>query len=192
MDQNPYSVSPELSNAIQSHASDAESIRRTYLSHEASVKSIGTLYYLGGFFGLIISTIYTVGGVYAIVNPPTNESEVRAMGGFMLVLGIVLLGFSCLQLWSAWGVRRLDPKARIGASIVALFGLLGIPLGTLISAYFLYLLLSKKGSYVFSDAYKEVIAQTPHIRYKTSCLVWVLLVLLLSVVIIAIAALGVR
>jgi len=33
---------------------------------------------------------------------------------------------------------------------------------------------------VFSEEYREVIAQTPHIKYKTSTIVWILLFILLA------------
>ncbi|WP_158521178.1 hypothetical protein [Fuerstiella marisgermanici] len=33
---------------------------------------------------------------------------------------------------------------------------------------------------LFSDGYKDVIQQTPHIVYKTSLLIWIFLVLLLG------------
>jgi hypothetical protein len=64
------------------------------------------------------------------------------------------------------------------AIIFSVIGLIGIPIGTLISAYFLYLLLSQKRTMVFSDEYQQVIEQTPHIKYKTSIVVIILLVLL--------------
>jgi hypothetical protein len=65
-------------------------------------------------------------------------------------------------------------------------GLIGFPIGTLISVYFLYLLLSQKGAYVFSPEYAQVIAATPHIQYKTSIVVWIFLGLLLVVIFLAI------
>ena len=88
-------------------------------------------------------------------------------------------GIGILQAVTAIGLRRLQPWARIVAAILSTFGLLGIPIGTLIGAYFLYLLLSKKGSVVFSEEYKQVIAETPHLKYRTSKIVLVLLGLLL-------------
>ena len=54
--------------------------------------------------------------------------------------------------------------------------------------YILYLLLSKEGTVVFSDHYKQVIAQTPHIQYKTSVIVWILLLLVLTLLGLAILA----
>jgi hypothetical protein len=63
----------------------------------------------------------------------------------------------------------------MGGIVLSCFGLLGFPIGTLISAYFLYLLSSQKGVYIFSPEYARVIAATPHIKYKTSIIGWILL-----------------
>ena len=52
----------------------------------------------------------------------------------------------------------------------------------LIVGYILYLLLSPKGSVVFSPAYKEIIAQTPHIKYRTSLILKIVLVLFVSLI----------
>ena len=72
--------------------------------------------------------------------------------------------------------------------ILAGIGLIGFPIGTLISAYILYLLGSQKGVQVFSDEYAEVIAATPHIKYRSSKLVIVLVVLLVALVVIGVVA----
>jgi hypothetical protein len=45
----------------------------------------------------------------------------------------------------------------------------------LISVYVIYLLLSQKAAVVFSPEYKAIISRTPHVRYKTSIVVWILL-----------------
>ena len=56
-------------------------------------------------------------------------------------------------------------------------------MGTLIGFYMLYLLLSKKGTMVFSPEYKEIIAQTPHMKYKTSPVVWIALGLIVAAIV---------
>jgi hypothetical protein len=151
------------------------------------VKSIGTLYLIGGVFSLLISLAYIIAGIGSLNDTGPNE-----FGGPILVLLVALavgagfLSLGVLQIWSGIGVRKLRPAARIGATVISAIGLLGFPIGTLISAYFLYLLLSEKGSYVFSDAYKQVIAQTPHMRYKTSILTWIVVILLVTLVLLVI------
>jgi hypothetical protein len=77
---------------------------------------------------------------------------------------------------------------------VSAIGLLGFPCGTIISGYLLYLLLSAKGEMVFSSAYKEVMQATPHIRYRTSIIVWIFLFLLIGVILLGVvgAIIGAR
>jgi len=53
--------------------------------------------------------------------------------------------------------------------------LIGFPIGTLIHGYILYLYWGTKGRKVFSPEYKQIIAGTPHVKYKTSIIIWILL-----------------
>jgi hypothetical protein len=147
---------------------DAESIRNEYLSHEASVKSVGALYMIGGLLFQAVSGLL----MFA-------RADV-ARGAFgMLILLFPLIGI--LQLVTAFGLRGLQGWARIPTGILSALGLLSFPIGTLINGYILYLIFSAKGSMVFSDDYREIIAQTPHIKYRTSIIVkfFLLLVVLL-------------
>jgi hypothetical protein len=64
-----------------------------------------------------------------------------------------------------------------------------VPIGTLINAYILYLVFSRKGRTILSEDYQQVIAATPHIKYKTSIIVWIFLGLLVALL--AIAFLGI-
>lgn len=182
MDPNPYAVETTAYLAPQ-ELTDAESIRKRYLAHEASVKSIGALYILGGGFSLLLSMFYIVGGISWLASSASSQNNQTAMASVMVVLGLVFLAMGSLQLWLGIGVRKLKPYARIGAAILSGIGLIGFPIGTLVSAYFLYLLLSEKGVYVFSDTYKQVIVQTPHMKYRTSILVWIVVALLGALVI---------
>ena len=97
-------------------------------------------------------------------------------------VGALYGGLGLLQGFVAVGLRRLRNWARIVAIVFSVIGLIAVPIGTLISAYFLYLLVSEKGRIVFSDEYKRVIEQTPHIVYKTSVVVWILLILLIALI----------
>ncbi|PAW69614.1 MAG: hypothetical protein B9S38_09450 [Verrucomicrobiia bacterium Tous-C4TDCM] len=76
--------------------------------------------------------------------------------------------------------------------MVAGISLIGFPIGTLIGAYILYLLLGAKGKMVFSPEYQAVIAQTPHIRYRTSKVVWILLGLVLLIIVFGLVALFIK
>ncbi len=168
---NPYAPTSNVSPVEA--ATDVEGYRKKYLSHEASVKSIGALYMIGAVF-LIPMGLISLGAV-GVGNLPGADKVVLA------VLAMVYLSLGVFQAFVAVGLRRLRSWARIAAAILSAIGLIGFPIGTLISAYFLYLLLSEKGSIVFSDEYQRVIEQTPHIKYKTSVVVWIFLGLLVIV-----------
>jgi hypothetical protein len=150
----------------------SEEIRKQYLKHEASVKSVGILYYLGG-IGL------TFMGIMSLVAVGSSAEAI-----FSLIIGGLLLAFGVGQLIVGYGLRRLKSWARIPTAILSGFGLLGFPIGTIINAYIMYLVLCKKGKMVFSEEYRTVIAETPHIKYRTSIVVWILL----GLIIFAIAA----
>ena len=154
----------------------AEAVRREHLSHEASVKSIGFLYMLGG----VIMGLATVAILFFATTQP-------GAGGPDAVLFIIPL-LAVIQCFTAVGLRQLRSWARIPAGIMSAIGLFGFPVGTLINGYILYLLFSAKGTMVFSDEYQTIIAQTPHVKYKTSIIVWVFFGLLLLLITTAVVA----
>ncbi|MDX1927172.1 MAG: hypothetical protein SFV81_11680 [Pirellulaceae bacterium] len=171
---NPYAPSPSaMSSAVPAEGDEAT--RKAHLSHEASIKSIGVLYLLGAIIGFLLTVVYLVGGVAAFVTPSRNPGEGALAGAVLIVVGILAGAFATVQFILAQGLRSLKPWSRIGGVVLSCIGLLGFPIGTLISAYFLYLLASQKGVYIFSPEYARVIAATPHIKYKTSIIVWILL-----------------
>ncbi len=163
----------KLREGVLSHS---EEIRQEHIKHEASVKSIGVLYFLGAGF-LVLFAI-------AVFMPATARGA-AASGAF---LSVVFLALAAVQTWVGIGVRALKGWARIAAGILSGIGLLGFPLGTLINAYILYLLFSKKGTMVFSDEYKQVIQETPHIKYRTSIVVWICLGVLLLLIFLGVFA----
>jgi hypothetical protein len=67
----------------------------------------------------------------------------------------------------------LKPWVRIPAIILAALGLLGFPVGTIINGYVLYLLLCARGRYILTPEYEEIRKATPHVHYRTSVVVWI-------------------
>jgi hypothetical protein len=157
-----------------------EEIRKAHLKHEASVQSVGLLYYLGGVFVICIGAFGLFAGFRGSKTP-----EVVGVG---LLGSFFLLALGAGQFWVGTGLRRLQKWARLPTGILSGIGLLGFPLGTIINAYILYLVFSSKGNTVFSDEYHAVIQQTPHIKYRTSIIVWIFLVLLLALITLGICA----
>jgi len=141
-------------------ASSAEQIRTEHIKHEASVKSIGGLYFLGG------TIILLTGAIAALYT--------RVLMGVMSGLLFVLIGGSLIV--TAVGLHKLKRWARIPTGILSGIGLLGFPLGTIINGYILYLVFCRKGAMVFSDEYKIIIAETPDVKYRTSLIVWIVLI----------------
>lgn len=174
MSENPYQAPQDLSNSGIPVISSAEEIRRAHIKHEASVKSIGLLYYLGGFF-LIIAMIASL----------RNAFSGATQGILAILIPIALVAIGIFQIITAFHLRKLRPWSRIAAIVLSAIGLIGFPIGTIINAYFLYLLLAKKGAFIFSPEYNEVIAATPHVKYKTSVVAWIVL----AIVVIAVIAL---
>jgi hypothetical protein len=183
----------------------ADSIRRTYLSHEASVKSVGSLHYLCAIFtalGIVFSIAVTASVLDKTVVPVLVGLALfyAVMTGLHVALGI---GLRRLQTWARW-----TEVALISISFVfLLFGVLSIILlaageetgpliplaggygfGGLILAYILYLLVSPKGSKVFSAEYRTIIERTPHIKYRTSLVAKVFLGLLVTLIMLGILA----
>lgn len=144
---------------------DAPEIRRLHIGHEASVKAIGMLYYIGA-AGLLVV------GIIALIGAAQGEMAVN------IGIGLAMLAFCALYVWIGRGLRTLNPKVKIPAGVLAGIGLIGFPVGTLINGYILYLLFSQKGTMVFSDDYKQIIADTPDVKYRTSVIVWIFLALL--------------
>ena len=181
---NPYAptsasaAAPGFAQGLSPELSHAEAIRRQYLSHEASAKSIGTLYLIGAFLIVPLGVGAIVVTAISFLYGEISTFEAAIMG----VAGMLYMGIGLGQGATGLGLRRLRPWARIVAIVLSAIGLLGFPIGTLIAAYFLYILASQKGVYVFSDEYKQVILATPHIKYKTSIVVWIFLGLLLLLI----------
>lgn len=178
--QNPYAPTAFTTNPPMGSASDVET-RNKYLSHEASIRGIGALYLLGSVFIAIAGVILVIGGLAATV-----AGEQDAVFG--LVVGLVYVPLAVLQFWVGRGLRAINPKVRTAAIVLSVIGLLGFPIGTIISAYFLYLLAGKKGEFVFSQEYARVRAATPNIKYRTSWVVWAFLIALILLIVMLVLA----
>lgn len=165
---NPYAPPAARVADVSGANSEAEAIRQEHIKHEASVRSVGILYYIGG-------AVSVLGGLVLLPLAVTEQAGFAyAIGGVLL---LVLGGFSLIV---AHGIRQLKPWARTACIVLSVIGLLDIPIGTLISAYILYLMLAAKGKRIFQPDYAAIVAATPHIRYRTSIVVWIFLAILLA------------
>lgn len=175
MDANPYQTPSGAPAPLspQDLSGDPEVIRNQYLKHEAQIKSIGALYYLGSVF--MIFTAFT-----AIAKPDLRPQQIGIAIFFVL--------FAFLQIFIGSGLRKLKSWARVVAIILSALGLLAVPIGTIISLIVLLILASKKSIAIFTPEYRAVIAATPHIKYKSSIIFKICLIFLLVIVLIGIIA----
>jgi hypothetical protein len=179
--ENPYASPTADLTAPASNdpaLTEAEAIRKKYISHEASLQSIGFIYWLGC-FAMVIGTLGLIGAI----------SSQRGGFRFEFAVGLLYPVFAVVFGWLGRGFHKLDPRVRIPGGVFCGLGLLAFPLGTLINAYFLYLICSAKSTIVFSPAYKEIIRQTPHVKCRTSLVMWIVLILLLAFIALGIGAL---
>ena len=87
--ENPYAPPPldvEFATA-EPIDDDAERIRREYLSHEASIRTIGILYYFGGGF-LSLCCLGGIAGLFLDV--PADRVELLALAGLYGALATLL------------------------------------------------------------------------------------------------------
>ncbi len=162
---NPYAPPMADVNLVAGGApSDAEAIRREHIKHEASLRSFGGLYLFGGVGMLLLALSF--------VAMATGGNEEPAVGW---VATGVSLALAAAYSWVGAGLRRLDRRVRLGASLLAAISLLSFPIGTLLGGYLLYLIHGAKGQIVFGEAYPGIVAATRHIKRPTSLLTWGLL-----------------
>lgn len=172
MSDNPYQtpefahLPPQLPGAL-----DAVAIREQHLSTEASIKGLGGLYVLSGSL-LFLSG---VGTLVVLVVQKAGGFDGQSMEPVVGIMSVVYLGLSVLHFLTGLALRKFKPWARIVAIVFAAIGLLLFPVGTLIGGYILYLLAGRKGNFIFTPAYQEIMAATPGMKYKTSIIVWIVL-----------------
>lgn len=171
METNPYAPPQvtELSASRPGNA-EAEAIRQEHIKTEATVKSVGTLFYLGMVLWGMLGVTIVIGFIRK-----TDQS--------IFLEGNVILVVAMIQGILAYGLRRLRSWARWPSVALSIIGLLGFPLGTIISIMILLNLIGAKASMVFSPQYKDIIAATPHVKYKSSVVPIILLVILLLILI---------
>jgi hypothetical protein len=172
---NPYAPPKARVEDVIPASGEEAAIRQEHIKTEASIRSIGVLYYLFG--GLML-----IGGAVLLVRTGTSVPS----GGFSLLF----VALALVLIFVGRGIRNLRPWARttviVLSSLACIGGLARPSGGILISIYILYLLLSKKGRRIFESDYPDIVAATPEIKYRTSMVIWVLLGLVVLLVLAAV------
>ena len=155
-EMNPYAAPTSFVDDVR-RASEGEAIRREHLKHEASVRSIGTLYYLGSVLLALFGVLFVVFG---------GEVTDWALAIVALVLGLasVVVG---------WGLRSFKRWAATGAVVLSVVSLPVVPFGTVLGAYVLIVLRSAKARRIFARDYANIVAATPHLEPGSSRVVWI-------------------
>ena len=151
-----------------------EADRQAHIAREKSLRTLGWLNLIGSGMSIIIGFAFILLG----------EPEGVDMGAWDFVVGLMA---GILGLWVGWALLKLRKEAQIGIVIqfvIALPGLFEIGgIGVwalLLNVLFLYLVFSSRGKRVLKPDYKEVIRQTPHVRYRTPFWLWAILFVLLA------------
>ena len=140
---NPYAApKSDVSHPV---SSDMDAARHLLLKHEATAKSVGTLFILGSLFAIY------VGGASLYYASLIGFGGQMAYSWLLIAMGLV-------QFWVALGLRKLNPKARIPGLIFGVLGLVsffivspgaegtaGNTVGIIITLYILYILGCDKG-----------------------------------------------
>ena len=154
---NPYAPpSTNVAAAIGAN-SDAEAIRRELLNHEKSIQSIGSLYGLSFIFCLLLT----------VLMPLVQLSSGSVEASSALIIFAIFGSITAIMFFLASGLKNLDSRIRVWATLFSCLGLLNFPLGTLFNGYILWLLHSSNGKRVMTPEYQDIVARTPHIRYIT-------------------------
>jgi hypothetical protein len=176
---NPYAPPKARVADIVPEIGEADAIRREHIKREAAIRSVGSLYYLGGAMICLVAIAIFLGS--SNISRSLNLSHSLPAG----IAGVILLVVGALSCFVARGLRQFRPWARTTSIVLAVIGLVRVPVGTLVNAYILYLLLSQKGRRIFQSDYADIVAATPDIKYRGSIVTWILvgiLVLLLLVI----------
>jgi hypothetical protein len=173
MQSNPYEA--PAARVDDPALSGAEAERTAHLRHEARLRSVGVLYWLGA-----AATVLMVG--MSLATAPSADPE-----GWTTVGAVVLAALLAAVI--GWGYWSLSPWVRWPGTAVSVLGLLAIPIGPVIHGYFLYLLWCAKGRRVLAPGYAQVRQRTPHLRYRRTIGDWIALVVIAGVSLVLLAML---
>jgi hypothetical protein len=184
MTEDPYKT-PGADHGVIDQAPHEEVVRRDHLNTETTVKAIGSVCIVTGLLCLIgIFMAHRIQlPIDFLVETSAGESSLTPFP-FIFSATFLLLGY---------GLEKLSQAAAILAGAFAFLALWIFPVGTIIGLAILCQLLSRKGRFVLTPYYHEIIKATPHIRYRTSILGWIALFLLpalLFMVVLALAGLA--
>jgi hypothetical protein len=165
---NPYAppiISKNMAGNVANSIPNAEQIRKEHLATESAIAAFGWFHLvlaglelLGLILGMVLTALY-------FLNPP---DELNWVSHLLSVFFTGVIGV--WQFQTGTGLRKLTSSARLNATILNVFN---IPIG--VGIWYFILAWSSKANVVFSDQYKQVVAQTPHLRRHITITTWILI-----------------
>jgi hypothetical protein len=186
---NPYAApKARVEDPIDVEA--AAAVRREHIAHETVVRAAGVIAIVGGLLVLAAYVWIAIFGMQAV--------SLRFVLFYQLVFPLLVVVGVC-SIAAGAALLRLSRWGRVAALVLscvgfllaarsATFGFRVAPLGVLISACFLFVLLAPKGRRLFAADYTDVVVATPHVQYRTSSLLWVLLAIVVGTSVVFVAA----
>jgi hypothetical protein len=121
---------------------------------QGHVKALGIIFLICGGLGLLAAVAFLLffGGLAGVAS--TQGGDEGAVGGLALgALGgflFLIIAVMCLpSLLAGWGLLNFKEWARILAIVISALNLLGFPIGTILGAYGLWVLLNKDTAPLF-------------------------------------------
>ena len=125
---------------------------------QTHVKVLGVIYLAFGALMLLAALFLavTLGGVAGIVGATAEPDDAAIAIPVLGFAGTALAGFlgifSLPSLITGYGLLNLKPWARIVGIVLSAISLINIPIGTIIGAYGLWVLLSKETEQLFNTS----------------------------------------
>ena len=163
MESNPYEA--PAARVDDPVVAGVEAERRAHLRHEARLRSVGVLYWLGAAAMLVL----------VVVLASSPAADPGAIQSVTFALATLLAAFV------GWGFWSLSPWVRWPGTVLSVVGLAAIPIGPIVNGYVLYLMWCAKGRRVLSPAYAQVRRETPHLRYRRTVGDWIALAVIVAV-----------
>ncbi|MEZ6117951.1 MAG: hypothetical protein R3C28_15460 [Pirellulaceae bacterium] len=172
--ENPF-ASPLVDDIVATNAAETpdEQIRRKYVRHEVSLKAIGGAIALAA---AVAAPICVLAAIRTLWQCDVFSDDFLMFATFFPII----VAFCIWQIAAGMGLRKLKNNPRIAAGFFSVLWMWAFPLGTLLGIFFLCMLLSPKSVFVCSDEYQRIIAATPHIKVRTSPLMWAVSFLLVA------------
>jgi hypothetical protein len=169
---------PTLHAELLVQASEAEAVRRNHISQEVSIRALGNLYLFAGILVVFLIALALTGGIRA-----PSTVMLWQWGPVLILIGVasIVVGI---------GLRMLQGWASIAAIVLCImlgvFNLMALPgskvVALVLPGGIILTLLSAKSRWVVSRDYKRIIAETPHLKPRTSIAAWLLIALLMIIV----------